>query len=91
MKDFIFIIKTRDTLHWFLPILHWSLGLVMSGGWKMTLKLRMLLRRGGGRRVPDMSEVDWPPHTRHQPTTSFVLSYFVIRQIVRISRNLVKT
>ena len=69
MKDFIFIIKTRDTLHWFLPILHWSLGLVMSGGWKMTLKLRMLLRRGGGRRRvlipdPDMSEMDWTPHNQ---------------------------
>ena len=67
MIDFIFIIKTRDTLHWFLSILRWGLGLVMSGGRKMTLKLRMLLRRGGGREggrvIPDMSELDWPPHT----------------------------
>ena len=73
MKDFIFIIKTRDTLHWFLPILHWSLGLVMSGGWKMTLKLRMLLRRGAGRRrvlIPDMSELDWTPHS---PQTTSIL------------------
>ena len=66
MIDFIFIRKTTETVHWSLSVLSWGLGLVMSGGWKMTLKLRMLLRRGGGRRrvlIPDMSELDWTPHT----------------------------
>ena len=68
MIDFLFIIKTTDTVHWSLSTLCWGLGLVMSGGWKMTLKLRMLLRRGGGRRRvlipdPDMSEMDWTPHS----------------------------
>ena len=66
MIDFIFITKSTDTVHWFLSILSWGLGLVMSGGWKMTLKLRMLLRglEGGGG-IPDMSELDWPPHTTY--------------------------
>ena len=73
MIDFIFIIKTTDIVHWSLSTLRWGLGLVMSGGWKMTLKLRMLLRRGAGRRrvlIPDMSELDWTPHS---PQTTSIL------------------